>query len=316
MKLLLIIFYVPLMALIIISDSSAQQTIGFNLALHVCVPDESVKPFPSAKSLMESKLLEMISSTGMSGYKGGRFFISPKIAVLNQQVLDGPPAKVVIDVAVTFFIADNTDQKVVNSYYKELKGVGASADQAMMNAIRNLNGRDKEVTSFVQEARSRIVQFYSQNCEAIIAGAQSKSIDNIARAMENLSMIPMENAECYKEAQIELQMLYGNYVHRRCADALTKARAIWSSAYTIESASRAINSLEGFFIDEQCQENLNALSDEMRARVEKNEEFEREFAKLLLESENKKMELNAEILKEIIRSQPQEVYNTEFIFVD
>jgi hypothetical protein len=74
--------------------------------------------------------------------------------------------------------------------------------------------------------------------------------------------------------------------------------------------------LDSFFIDEECQKELKMLSEEMRARVEKNEEFDRALTNLLIESENKKMELDAEILKEIIRSQPKQVYNTEFIFVD
>jgi hypothetical protein len=294
----------------------SQHNQGFNLALHVCVPEESVRPHTSVKSLLESKLIDMVSTTGMTGYAGGRFFISPKITIVNKQVLDGPPAKVVADIAITFFVADNTDQKVVNSFYKELKGVGVTTDQAIMNAVKGLNSKDKEFTLFIQEARTRIVQFYNQNCDAIISSAQSMSVQHISQAIENLSLIPMENTECYRDAQIQLQLLSANYYHRRCAEAIAQARAIWSATYTIESADRAIESLDSFFIDEECQKELKMLSEEMRARVEKNEEFDRALTNLLIESENKKMELDAEILKEIIRSQPKQVYNTEFIFVD
>jgi hypothetical protein len=305
-----------LFTLIYAANVSGQQSTGFNLALYVCVSDEGVKVSPSSKSLLESKLLDLVTASGMSGYKGGRFFVAPKVTVINQQTLAGPPSKIVADVSITFFVGDNSDQKVIHSYYKEFKGMGPTKDQAIMNAVRNLNSRDKELANFVQESRTRIVELYSRNCEAIIAGAQSQSIQNIAGAIEDLSMIPMENTECYKEAQIQLQLLYANYIHRRCSEAISKARATWSASYNLESANRAVASLDRCFLDEDCQKDLNKLSEEMRSRVEKNEEFDRALTNLLIESENKKMELDAEILKEIIRSQPTQVYNTEFIFVD
>jgi hypothetical protein len=311
-------FSIALVALLqfIVSSKLVAQTSGGNLALHVVVTDAGTRQSPSIKSLLESKLLDMVTTSGLGGGKGGRFYITPKVVILNEQVVSGPPAKVLTDVLITFYIGDNVDQKIVNSASKELKGVGSTPEQAVMQAIRSLNARDKTFTDCVAEARKRIIDYYNQNCEAIIASAFSLSLENIGAAMESLSMIPMDNSSCYIEAQDKLQLLYANYVRRRCSEAMAEARLIWAASYSKASAEKAVAHIRSFRLDEDCAREAVVLAEEMKTRVEGMEQYDREFTTQLLELEGKRMELTADVLKEFFRNQPQPVYHTDFIFID
>lgn len=297
---------------------TAQNQEQASIAIHVYIDSRGFKDCVGAGQVLEGKLTGLVNSNGMSGRNNGRFFLLPKLTVLSssQSSTSSGASTVITDIALSLYICDNSDEKVVNSVYLEFRGVGTSKDDAIIRAVKKFDPKNSELKSFVEEARKRIYDYYQTYCSSIIQKASSTSVTNIHKALEDLSMIPPQNKDCYDEAQLQIHMLYAHYLDKQCQEAISKARLIWATYYNSESAWQAMEHLKGATLTENCRKEVKVLSEEMRARVEKNEEFEKELTRLVLESENRKMELDAEILKEIIRNQPQQVYNTEFIFVD
>jgi len=300
------------------SAYKAQSSEQSSIAIHVYIDSKGFKDCQGAGQVLEGKLTGLINSSGMSGRNGGRFFLIPKLTVLSTSQSSTPSgaATVIADIALSLYICDNSDEKVINSVYLEYRGVGANKEDAILRAAKKFDSKNPELKSFVEEARKRIYEYYQTYCSSIIQKASSTSVTNIHKALEDLSMIPPQNKDCYDEAQIQIHMLYSHYLDKQCQEAISKARLIWATYYNSESAWQAMEHLKQATLTADCRKEVKDLSEEMRARVEKNEEFEKELTRLVLESENRKMELDAEILKEIIRNQPQQVYNTEFIFVD
>ncbi len=305
---------------ILISCASlfAQYAEQSSIAIHVCIDPRGFKDCQGAGQVLEGKLTGLINSSGMSGRNNGRFFMLPKLTVLssNESSTASGGITVIADIAVSLYICDNSDEKVVNSVYLEFRGAGTSKEDAIMRAVKKFDPKNQELKSFVEEARKRIYQYYESYCSSIIQKASTTSLTNIQKAMEDLSMIPPQNKDCYDEAQVQMHMLYSHFLDMQCQEMVSKARLTWATYYNSESAWQAMEHLKTVTLTMDCRKEVKDLSEEMRARVEKNEEFDRALTNLLIESENKKMELDAEILKEIIRSQPKQVYNTEFIFVD
>jgi len=297
--------------------SAQMNNVTSTLSIGVYIDPRGFKDCPSAGNILQGKISTLITSSGFGGSGMGRFYLTPKLTVVNLNSNQGSMgSSEIVDVSISFYICDNSDEKVINSMYMELRGVGTNREDAIIRAVKKINPENEELRSFIEDSRNRIFQYYETYCSSIIQKASSTSIKNIHKALEDLSLILPQNKDCFDEAQVQMHLLYSHYLNSQCSEAISKARLIWSTSYSSESAQKAVEHLNSYTITPECKDECLKLSEEMRARVEKNEEFDRALTNLLIESENKKMELDAEILKEIIRSQPKQVYNTEFIFVD
>jgi hypothetical protein len=288
-----------------------------SLAIGVYIDPRGLKDCPAAGQILDGKISSVVSSTGIGGTGNGRFYILPKLTVVSiSKNATNTSTSEVVDFALSLYLCDNSDAKVIHSIYLDLRGVGSNKEDAIIRGVKKLDSKNSELRAFVEEGRKRIFEYYEAYCSSIIQKASSTSIKNIHKALEDLSLILPQNKDCFDEAQVQMHLLYSHYLNSQCSEAISKARLIWSTSYSSESAQKAVEHLNSYTITPECKDECLKLSEEMRARVEKNEEFDRALTNLLIESENKKMELDAEILKEIIRSQPKQVYNTEFIFVD
>ena len=97
--------------------------------------EDWAEPFPStAKAYVINKLTNLCSSQGIASTDYlSQFLITVRATPLSKDILAGPPMQVVENIELTFYIADNINQKVFSSTSVNLKGVGNSEAKAYMD---------------------------------------------------------------------------------------------------------------------------------------------------------------------------------------
>ena len=133
------------------------------------------------KSLLENKLNQITTAKGIGGATiNPRFVIFAKVNVLTKDIIAGPPTMIAQNLELNLYIADATENTMFSSLSIELKGVGVSQTKAYIDAITKLNPRDKRIGDFVEEGKKKIVDYYNNNCEAMIGQPwQCHQLDNI-----------------------------------------------------------------------------------------------------------------------------------------
>ena len=300
---------------VFVNTFAQSKNSGSTLVISSIVPDFSVKEFPYVKSILEDKLLNIVSSSGIGGYSGSRFFIAPKISVTEKKKIPGPGGAILFKANLTLIIADNTDQKVINTYSSPISGIGYTDFESVSEALKSLNPDDEKLKRFMIDSRSRIIDYYNSNCNSIIQFAEANSSNQPDDVLYNLSLIPIQNSDCYEKEMRLTKLIIQNQIATKCSNAISKARLAWSKGNNEYSANEAFKILNSIEMNNQCAVDASALAQEISSVFQTYEKNRLEIDKKKIESENLQYKLTSDIIIEYFRNQPKEIYNTEFIFL-
>jgi hypothetical protein len=121
---------------------------------------------PEAASVLETQLQRLATQSGLDiGWKNSRFILTAKMEQMDRYIVDGAPVQIVNVFGVTVYIADIYNQKLFNSTYIEVKGVGINDTKASLNAVRRINLQNAKVGTFMKESKSQIVEYYNKQLQ-------------------------------------------------------------------------------------------------------------------------------------------------------
>ncbi len=221
---------------------------------------------------VEGKLIQILAEKGIaaSGYNNG-LVIEPNIIINSNEIVEGGMQNInVTKITLQLLIKQDQTQKIFASLSKELKGTGKTTDLAINNAINSLSANDSSISNFIEKSKSKINEYYEQNCSSIINKANSlEKAGQYEEALAIIMSVP-ESVSCYNLAQNKALETYKNYQKKNCNIIIKQAQA----SIAEKKYSFALESLSQIDSTSPCEAESNALIKSVENKISAEEKKE------------------------------------------
>lgn len=222
-----------------------------------------------------TRLQTALHADGVSVDPGmGQFIICGKFNHTTEDVLAGPPKQYALVTNLTLYVGDTDSQTIYGSTTLELRGVGNSTERAYINAMRGLNGNNRQVQQFVSNVKDKIVAYFDQNYRQILAKAERAAArHNYDEALWIATSVP-ECSKGYAQASKQVDKYFQQYIDQEGIALYNRANAIWSAAHTAAAAREAFSFLVLIDPESSAYSAAQSLAAEMKASVKSDRDFE------------------------------------------
>ena len=247
------------------------------IALAAFVPQQIDKMPEAANSLLTNKLSQIATNSGMGGSAANeRFIITANVNVITKDIMPSAPPLTSFTLEVTLYIGDGIEGTKFNSTSISVKGVGENETKAYIAALKNISPSNAKIQTFVEEGKTRIIEFYNSKCDFILKEAQTLSARNeYDGAISKLVSIPEVCKACYDKAMDAVAPIYQKQIDRECKVKLMEANTAWSSAQDVNGAEIAGGLLSQIDPGASCYKEAAALNSKIAQRMK--ELDQREF---------------------------------------
>lgn len=123
---------------------------------------------------ISDRLHTLISKSGnMSALGESQFALVLDYNVIDKQIVDGAPTKVLYEIATNLQIINSKSKTAFCSFYQTLKGIGDNEQKALLNAFLRINTSNERLQEFITSGKNKIVEYYEKNYHHIIKEAQT-----------------------------------------------------------------------------------------------------------------------------------------------
>lgn len=243
------------------------------IAINVYVP-ENASLSKESRDYLSDKVSRILSDNDILGKNySDRFYLTAKVHVVDKHIIGGMPQRISQDLEITYKIGDAVDNIVYSTYSASYTGIGTNETKSQINAFSQIKSNNA-YSSFIEEAKNRILEFYSERCGSIIQeaeiSARNKEYD---KAIYKLSLIPY-GVDCYNNALSLMEKIYSEKMEYENLSLLSQAQQSWNGNPTKEGAKKAISYLGRMQPGESYQKQVQQLLDSMNAKLQKDEERE------------------------------------------
>ena len=276
---------------ILAQEANKDKSVSINVVEPIgeTITDEAAKYFVS-------KMQRLIATNGLvdNGFNE-RFVLTARVNTISRDITQTAPVRISQKLEIIFFIGDVQENKLYSSTSLMVSGIGTSETKSLMSAFQRISSQNEKLQTFIEEGKNKIVDYYSSNCDDIIAHAKSlASKQQYEEAIHTLILVPDVCSECFQRCQKAMEPIYKQMIDVNGLSLLTKAKAIWSNNPTNNGAEQAfqltsqINTKASCFKEVQIFHNTIAqkLSDDEKQRWEfemKKYEDSQAFKRTILE---------------------------------
>jgi len=307
-----ILFSIVVSCCFFLAKAQPADDIG-KIALSVIMPDNVEGLNVSQLSKLESKIVQITTNSGMSasGFNQN-FVIYPQFAIYETNVVEGGMKNItIVNVELSLFIKQVSNNLLFSSVSKSLKGSGSSKELAITNVIAQIPVSDKEFASFIETGKQKIIQYYNANCNDIIKKADSYiKMQQYAQAIGLLMSIPEEVSACYDKATSKAIEAYKAYQNQCCAELLQQAKAK-SAAMDYDGALDILTEIDPSSICYNEQQTLmKSIENKISAEEKKQWDFQMKQYNDAVSLEKQRINAIKEIAVSYYKSQPKNItYN-------
>ena len=272
-----IAFFIGLVVLVNVSLHAQYADASISGNIPIAVVGATQRGVPESVNIyLENKLQQVISANGLgSADYYGRFVITASIVPVTKDILPGPPKQFSENLDMTLYIVDNIDQKIFSSVTVSARAVDRSEEKVLNKAVRSINVKSPQITSFVNEGRDKIVAYYVAQSDRIITKARALAKQRqYEAAFYELSAIPEACGAAYDRALAVGTEIYQEYVDYLCEVNLARARSAWMAQQNSDGAYEAGEYLSQILPDAKCYGEANNLYKEIKAKVLDDWKFE------------------------------------------
>lgn len=232
--------YICLLILVIITIKVWGQATDVNaVAVSPYVAPNCGIP-PSAETVLESKLTNLILASGMISDPNQRFILTAQVTTLTEDVTATAPVQYVYTLSVNLYFGDGIDGKLFASSNFETKGVGVSKEKAYLAALKALSPNDPKLKAMLKDAQEKVVEYYDSQGPSILRQAEeATNKQNYDEAFYLLNQIPSTCPDLFAEANDMKIKVYNASVSEEGERLLAEARDIWNNGQNKEAADRA-----------------------------------------------------------------------------
>ena len=285
------------------------------IILNTYLPENSSIP-AEAKKALETKLNQITTNNGMGGSAvNPRFIITAVLNVGTNDIIPGPPQMIAQNIDVTLFVGDAITNTVFSNTVISIKGVGTNENKALIDAIKNINPKNKDISAFLEEGKNKIISYYTTQCDFIIKDAETLAKQQkFDEAIYKLALVPEVCKDCYFKCLDDLTTIYQQKIDADCIAKLAKAKLLWSGQQNQIKAEEVIEILSEINSNANCFSNASNFAKQIEAKLKVDEKAR---IKLALKKYNdkialEKQQINAykEIAVEYAKNQPKTItYN-------
>lgn len=252
-----------------------------DITIGLVMPNQEINGIkPDAYNILRSKLEKMLTTYGVSAF-GGEFAMYPTVSVLEENLIEGGIKnffKVKID--LTLNVVNLTSKTLFSSETWPLTGTSERVkSDAVKNAFTQLKGTDTRFKSFIDQAKSKIYEYYEEHQSVIFSKAITlSSTGEYEKAIAYLSSYPSQ-VPGYDDAQVLIREIYLKYIDANASKILNKAR----SAYANKNYEEAVNLAAQIAPESSQYEEAKKIIDQVRVTIDKEKDAERARAMKALE---------------------------------
>lgn len=248
------------------------------ITLNTYLPDNIAIPL-EAKNLLITKLNQITSNNGMGGSQANpRFIITANVNVGTKDIIAGPPQMIAQNIEVTFFVGDALTNTIFSNVTLSLKGVGTNETKSFIAALKMINPKNKELLAFLEEGKTKIINYYSTNCDFIIKDAQTLvKQQKYDEAIYQLSLVPDVCKDCYFKCLDTLTQIYQQKIDADCNVKFNEAKVTWTAAQTPNGAEKAGDILELINPMASCQTEISSFINTIDAKLKADEKARWQF---------------------------------------
>lgn len=275
---------------------SQQNTNDFlgKICLSVVMDEQREALTENQKSKIESKIIGIVSRYGVSGKGPANFVINPRFEVYNEQKVEGMQNLFVLTVELNLFIKQTKANIIYSTYTKSLQGTGYSHNEAIVNAISQIDGNDPELGKFIEQGKNKIIAFYNSKCNDILMEADKYANTNdYQRALAILMCVPTEATPCYERIKAKSIEIFKKYQSKQCNQLIQQAKA-FEAANQYTNALRILSQIDptsSCYAESQAI--IKSVEAKLDADIKRQWDLERDKMKTKVELEKMQMQLIA-----------------------
>lgn len=285
------------------------------IILNTYLPENSSIP-AEAKKALETKVNQITTNNGMGGSAvNPRFIITAVLNVGTKDIIPGPPQMIAQNIDVTLFVGDAITNTVFSNTVVSIKGVGTNENKSLIDAIKNINPKNKDISAFLEEGKNKIISYYTTQCDFIIKDAETLAkLQKFDEAIYKLALVPEVCKDCYFKTSELVGNLFQQKIDTDCKAKLAKAKLLWSGQQNQIKAEEVIELLSEINPNASCFNDAANFAKQISNKLKADEKVKFELAlkkynnKIALE----KLQINAyrEIAVEYAKNQPKTItYN-------
>lgn len=282
-----------------------------NVSLCVYMPKNSEIP-EAALQFLENQLENIATENGTADMViCDRFILTAKVDVLQKDIVAGPPQRISQTLNITLQVGDAVDNKLFSSTSLTAVGIGTNLTKAYMEAFKQIRKNNKQIVDFLEQAKGKIVLYYTQRCESIYAEAQNLAKRQLYdEAIYQLACVSNIGTDCYSRCQDGMVEIWQSKINAEGVLLLKQAQTAWAKSQDEKGAEEAAGYLQQINPMANCQDEVTMLIGTISEKIRQDEEQERQFQMKQYndriqqereaarnEHELKKMELQAQMKK-------------------
>lgn len=248
------------------------------IVLNTYLSDKIVIPL-EAKNVLLTKLNQITSKNGIGGSQANpRFIITADVNVGTKDIIAGPPQLISQNIEITLFIGDAISNTIFSTTSISLKGVGTNENKAFLDAFKSINPKNKDLVTFLDEGKTKIIHYYSINCDFIIKDAQTLvKQEKYDEAIYQLSLVPSVCENCYFECLDTLASVYQQKIDADCKLKFKKAKITWTAEHTAAGAEKVGIILNTINPMAACQTDIAAFIQSIDSKLKADEKARWQF---------------------------------------
>lgn len=220
-----------------------------------------------AQSQIIDKLGSLLLSNGITNGVNSPLIITPKVSEIDK-IIDGAPTTYIVSLEINFYIGNQEDGNLFASKMIPIKGAGRSMTQAYIDAFKQIKSDDKKLITLINDAKSKIINYYEKQCETIIATAKSLASRNqFDEALYKLVAIPVACKSCYAKVIALSNDIYSKKIDYDCKTKLLQATNLWNANQHYDGATQAGEILNAISPNSKCFSNVIQLTNTIQKRV-------------------------------------------------
>ncbi len=207
-----------------------------NVYISVAMPSDCVLD-GNTKSILKSKLLQILSTEGVAGTECGAIIIVPEINIINSNSVYGGMRQVLsVELGITLTVRNLITNTIFNTMQIASKGEGYSGDEAKRSAINKIDAHNADYSRFVKATKLKISDYYRNNTVALISKANTLTSQQLFdEALALLSTYP-ESLPEYTKVSNAMASIFKKYQTQYCSQILLSAQAAYSKHNYAEAA--------------------------------------------------------------------------------
>ena len=223
----------------------------------------------SNANVLNNKMENFLTQNGIvKGINSQFVMMSSLEKIQSQEVGGGAGNMMMYELSLTTKILNSNDENVFAQTTQVIKGLGENKTRAINNALGKINFSSDNFKDFLSKAKFKIVDYYTKNCNRILAEATSlEQTHQFDYAIYKLTSIPPAADKCYKTAMSKAQSVFVKRINYDCKAKLTQAKTIWASDQSNQVTSQIEELLQGIDMQSSCYKEVNAFVDTVSKRI-------------------------------------------------